>query len=309
MTQDTIEDRITTRQDNGQRDGQHKGSDKERTPIWRIATWNVRSLQGKEEELEREFEEMGLEILAITETKKKGKGTVDTKNGHLVVYSGVNEEMRAMAGVGCMINKNITEHVNGWKGWSERILTVEIENKDEMKTVIIVYGPNEDDNKQTKDSFWEDLTVVTERAKGTIIILGDFNSRVGKGDRMFESVMGPFGEETRNNNGERMLDFCLLNDLIITNTLFQHKDIHKYTREVRSRGEKSIIDYILIQKEKRSTIMDTRVRRGPEIGSDHYVVMSKLKGQMARSVPEKKIIKEHECLKTYRLSDRHCRII
>lgn len=60
-----------------------------------------------------------------------------------------------------------------------------------------------------------------------------------------------------------------MNDLIILNTMFIHKNIHKIAREEPSKKEKSIIDYIIVQREMRGYIRDTRVRRGPEINSDH----------------------------------------
>ncbi len=41
--------------------------------------------------------------------------------------------------------------------------------------------------------------------------------------------MGHFGIGTRNENGELLLDFCLNNDMVVGGTLFQHKNIHKYT--------------------------------------------------------------------------------
>ncbi|XP_044759762.1 uncharacterized protein LOC123317348 [Coccinella septempunctata] len=169
--------------------------------MWKIATWNVRGIQGKEDELEAEFEDIGLELLAITETKKKGEGSTRTKNDHLLIYSGVEKNRRAQSGVGCLISRRICESVYGWRNWSDRILSVEIKHlNNEIKTIIVVYGPNEDDNTETKDKFWEDLTMVTEEAKGIIIILGDFNGRVGRMDRMYKEVMGPFGENIRNNN-------------------------------------------------------------------------------------------------------------
>ena len=39
-----------------------------------IGTWNTRSLEGKEAELTEEFEKAELDLLGITETKKKGNG-------------------------------------------------------------------------------------------------------------------------------------------------------------------------------------------------------------------------------------------
>ena len=63
--------------------------------------------------------------------------------------------------------------------------------------------------------------------------------------------MGDYGEEVRNNNGKRLIEFCRLQNLIITNTLFQHKKIHRYTREVLSRKEQYIGLYT--GREKKST--------------------------------------------------------
>ena len=54
----------------------------------------------------------------------------------------------------------------------------------------------------------------------------------------------------RNNNGKRLLDFCATYDMIVANTFYKHRDIHKYTRVEASRGERSIIDYILVERER-----------------------------------------------------------
>jgi hypothetical protein len=53
-------------------------------------------------------------------------------------------------------------------------------------------------------------------------------------------VIGEQGEETLNNNGERLLNVCIMNDLIIPNTTFIHKNKHKITTEEPSKKEKSI---------------------------------------------------------------------
>ncbi|CAH1159917.1 unnamed protein product [Phaedon cochleariae] len=154
--------------------------------IWKIGTWNVRSIQGKEKELEEEFDDLGLDLLAVTETKKKGKGLLKTDAEHLFIYSGVQERNRASAGVGCIIHRKLSQQVHEWKGWSERILSIEIkDNEEHIKTIIIVYGPNEDDKAQTKDTFWEDLTIITEEAKGKS---GDLAGQASAQDRLDQSI-------------------------------------------------------------------------------------------------------------------------
>jgi hypothetical protein len=87
--------------------------------------------------------------------------------------------------------------------------------------------------------------------------------------------LGSEGEQTINNNGRGLIDFCLFNKLKITNCFFRHKNIHKFTWEAR--GTKSIIDYIIINEKLKATIRDTRVLRGSEIDTDHYLLQSTFK--------------------------------
>jgi hypothetical protein len=86
-------------------------------------------------------------------------------------------------------------------------------------------------------------------------------TRVGNNSESWNGVIGEQGEETLNNNGERLLNFCIMNDLIMLNTMFIHKDIYKITREELSKKEKSIIDYIIAQRETRKYIGDTRAKK------------------------------------------------
>jgi hypothetical protein len=63
-----------------------------------------------------------------------------------------------------------------------------------------------------------------------LIILGDFNARLGVENKGVEQVMGNCAmNEKQNTNGEKLLEFCLINNLIIQSTRFPHRDIHKGT--------------------------------------------------------------------------------
>lgn len=61
------------------------------------------------------------------------------------------------------------------------------------------------------------------------------------------------------------------------NGFFEHKDIHKYTWHQETKQLKSIIDYIVIKQNTKFKVDDVRVYRGAECGSDHFLVVSKLK--------------------------------
>jgi len=109
--------------------------------------------------------------------------------------------------------------------------------------------------------------------KENIILAGDFNGRTG--NQPIPECIGTYEEQVTNHNGAALRDFCAFNRLKITNSFYRHKDIHKFTWEAR--GNRSIIDYIIINDRLNSNIEDTRVFRGSEIDSDHKLVESKFK--------------------------------
>lgn len=141
--------------------------------IIKIGTWNVRGINGKEMELIEEFENAQLVLLAISEAKKKGNGITQTKTDHVLIHSGVKMEERPRAGVACLIHKNSKQYICNWKAVSERILVIELKLRGNDVTVIVIYGPSEDEIKVVKDEFWEILNTETEKAKGTVILMGE----------------------------------------------------------------------------------------------------------------------------------------
>ena len=146
----------------------------------------------------------------------------------------------------------------------------------------MVYGPNDDAKAEIKNIFWEELAECIEEAKGKIYVTGDFNGRVGIKDEIYKDILEKYGEQIRNDNARRMLDMCQVNNMIVANTFYEHKDMHTYTREEPSRGERSMIDYMLIERENRTSVMDVRVKRSAEISSDHYLLVTKIRDRISK---------------------------
>ena len=69
-------------------------------------------------------------------------------------------------------------------------------------------------------------------------------------------------------------DFCAYNKLKIINSFYKHKDIYKFTWE--ECGCKSIIHYAIVNKLIWPHIWDTRVYRGAELDTDHYLLIFKI---------------------------------
>ena len=240
-----------------------------------FGTWNVQSLRGKEVELVEEAKKYKVDILGITETKKKGQG-IENLGSHKLIYSGVVGE-RARAGVAMLVKNDIFELLD-YNIVSERILETNIEFKHKDIKVIVAYGPNEDAAKEDKETFYSELQQVVEskRPNQEIMILGDLNARVGNKPEQCFGVIGREGEDKTSVNGEILTDFCVRNTFKIANTFFKHKSIHKWTRVKEERNERSIIDYVIVSDSLFYNTDDVRVKRGAEIGSDHYLLIAKI---------------------------------
>ena len=56
-----------------------------------------------------------------------------------------------------------------------------------------------------------------------LLVIGDLNARTGSVNTDSERVLGKEGFGAINNNGERLVEICQENDLIIGRSLFLHK--------------------------------------------------------------------------------------
>ena len=74
------------------------------------------------------------------------------------------------------------------------------------------------------------------------------------------------------------------NGLVITGTLFQHKDIHKTTWFSANGRVKNQMDHRLISGHLKSAFLDTRVQRGADVNSDHYLVRTKIRLKLSKYV-------------------------
>ena len=89
-------------------------------------------------------------------------------------------------------------------------------------TVIQVYHSTS--NAEEAEWFYEDLQDLLELTpkKDVLFIIGDWNANVGSQET--PGVTGKFGLGVQNEAGQRLIQFCQENTLVIANTLFhQHK--------------------------------------------------------------------------------------
>ncbi len=239
-----------------------------------IGTWNICSLNGKERELVEEAKRYKLDIVGLSSTKRRDSG-IDDLNGWKLFYSGCDPTSHAMAGVGILTSTRLAEKIIDWIPVSMRIgiLKLRIDNK--ILNFVQVYAPN---RESEYESFLEELECSLESIPNSesLILLGDFNAHVGSDSETWKGVIGMNGEDSLNSNGSSLLHFCASNGLSIMNSYFRHKSVHKYTWYRDTLGQKSIIDFMIVSSDLKSSVMDVRVKRGAELSTDHHLVIGTL---------------------------------
>ena len=126
------------------------------------------------------------------------------------------------------------------------------------------------------EQFYENLHDLLEWTpkKDVLFIIGDWNAKVGSQD--IPGVTNKFGLGVQNEAGQRIIEFCQENTLVIANTLFQQ---HKRQLDTwTSHGQYwNQIDYILCSQRWRSSIRSAKTRPGADCGSDQELLIAKFR--------------------------------
>ena len=111
------------------------------------------------------------------------------------------------------------------KTWS----TGEENGKPFTITLIQVYAPTSKGEEVEVERSYEDLQDLLELTpkKDVLFIIGDWNAKVGSQET--PGVTGKSGLGIRNEAGQRLIEFCQGNALVIANTLFQQHKRRLYT--------------------------------------------------------------------------------
>ena len=108
------------------------------------------------------------------------------------------------------------------------MISVHFQGKPFNVTVIQVYAPTSNAEETEVGWFYEDLQDLLELTpkKDVLFIIGDWNANVGSQE--IPGVTGKFGLGIQNEAGQRLIEFCQENILVIANTLptTQEKTLH-----------------------------------------------------------------------------------
>ena len=245
--------------------GAHRASRVQRTSVWTLASWNVRTLrdvegpietarQGDdmqvvdERKIDQVVDELGrykTDIAALQETKWFGEG-VYRVGGSVVLAAG---RPVPRAGAVRQRGEGIAIVLSGlavgawkaggscWKAWSSRLVTATLKvgsGRCDFLHVFSCYAPTYAASREEKDNFFDSLqqALSAVSSEECYVMLRDFNAHVGSrvsGDEEWWNERGPHGHGALNEAGRELLSFLSINEATVCNTWFEKKDIHKQT--------------------------------------------------------------------------------
>ena len=132
--------------------------------------------------------------------------------------------------------------------------SVHLQGKPFSITVIQVYAPTSNAEEAEVERFYEDLQDLLELTpqKDVLFIIGDWNAKVGSQET--PRVTGKFGLGVQNEAGQKLIEFCQENPLVIANILFQQHKRRLYTWISPDGQHRNQIDYIHCSQTWRSSI-------------------------------------------------------
>ncbi|GFO31953.1 craniofacial development protein 2-like [Plakobranchus ocellatus] len=111
--------------------------------------------------------------------------------------------------------------------------------------------------------------------------MGDFNAKVGTGK--VDDIVGKHGLGIRNERGEKLIEWCQTNNIIVGNTWFQQPPRRKWTWKSPGDETRNQIDYMMISKRYRNALLLAKTYPSADYYSDHVPVVGKFKLKLKKN--------------------------
>ena len=251
--------------------------------------WNVRTLLEKKRShmrptaiVARLLREYRIDICALSETRVHGEHKIqEVEAGYTFFLNGrPADKPPQIHGVGFAIRTDLVAQLNGKLpvGINERLMTLCLPVQGCNLHIISAYAPTMTQSHDVIEQFYHKLRQILDKIPPSdkILLLGDFNARVGTDHEGWDGVLGKHGVGNENSNGTALLSLCSQKELIITNTLFQQDQ--RFITSWMHPGNKKwhLIDYVITRKRDAKDVLHTKAMCGSLICSDHKLIKCKL---------------------------------
>ena len=222
-----------------------------------------------------------IDIAALSETGLADEDTlVEMGTGCTFFWSGLPTVARRIDGVGLAGRTAPFQCTQEFPtAMDERLVTLRLPRaKDRFATFVSVYAPSLDSFDDVKDRIYDtlysSLQGISKNEK--IILLGDFNARVGRNHDIWQLVIGHHGVGNMNSSDLRLHSLCSELGLAIRNTFFLHRDMHKSSWMHPRSKHWYHIDCVIVRRRDLNEVQSTRTIRGAECSTYHRLIDSTL---------------------------------
>ncbi|CAE7564241.1 CFDP2 [Symbiodinium natans] len=190
---------------------------------------------------------------------------------------------KAMQGVGFLLNQQMQA---AWKAADSlcecaggRLIRIRLKIRGRFFSVIWCYAPTYRCSDEEKDQFYAKLGRLLNEipARDDLILLGDFNARVGlaleereEQGPVVREMVGTRGLPERNDNGVRLLDFCsgrVREKLCIASTFYKRREYGTWFHQSSRRWYQ--IDHVICSRQTKSLVTDVCAMPGYVHETDH----------------------------------------
>ncbi|XP_046863334.1 craniofacial development protein 2-like [Xenia sp. Carnegie-2017] len=176
-----------------------------------------------------------VDIATLSETRLEDETQLEEVGGGYAFYCiGKPENAPKHSGVGFAIRTQLARRL-----------------KECNATIVSAYAPTMANPDEVMEAFYEELNQLLSSVdrRDKLIILGDFNARVGVDYTIWPNILGRHGAGKCNSNDLMLLSLCAQHELTITNTLFQQADKLKNTWMHPRSKQWHMLDYLPIKEE------------------------------------------------------------
>ena len=218
-----------------------------------------------------------MNITGLCEVRWKGAGHF-TSDNHMIIYSGVKVEQTESQSSLISITQSTLVSYNTVSDSKTLVSKIEYQTccYQPYTSTSICSSIRKQWWRHRKLLQWSTNNKGQNTKREITIIMGDFNAKVGETINN-ESGIGEFGLGERNERGDLLTNFCQANDMVITNTLFKHPLRRRHTWVSPGNLFRNQIDFILIDKNWRTSVLDWKSKPGADCDTDHILVCAKLR--------------------------------
>lgn len=263
----------------------------------RVGSWNIRALtESKLQEIVQVCRAQKIDILALQEIWESKVMSEQEAEQQISVggYRLLTQKRQGArgGGVGFLVAEVLMEEVEVSAGKFETMwLQVRSGRKKVPLHIGCVYMPVEGKLSSKTDEIYSELSkqVQLKSKEGEVVLLGDFNARVGSAGFEGDNI-GQYGEAMINNNGEKLKRFLRGSELFTVNNR-RARPAPEWTRRNKNRSQQSIIDYIIVNQTMLVRVVQAGSFRIQEVdidSTDHSLLLFDVpRAKVKKSKPKK----------------------